>query len=112
MEQKNSNNTNTTDTSNTSNSNSIIQQTNKESLSQEQSKKSKKSFFQPQIAFNGPLTSCVTGEGECYVWGWNQFGQLGLGDTRNRFIPTKLCLPGNEKISVVACGYGHSVCLT
>ena len=28
-----------------------------------------------------------------YVWGYNNYGQLGIGDNKNRNIPTLLNLP-------------------
>ena len=32
-------------------------------------------------------TICLTENNLCYVWGWNYFGQLGLGHTNNFLIP-------------------------
>jgi alpha-tubulin suppressor-like RCC1 family protein len=29
-------------------------------------------------------------DGSLWAWGWNDFGQLGLGDTANRLSPTKI----------------------
>src|SRR5687768_11627063 len=42
---------------------------------------------------------CVTKNDNCYVWGFNKYGQLGLGDTKTRNSPTLLNLLNNEKIS-------------
>jgi hypothetical protein len=44
--------------------------------------------------------------GDLYVWGYNASGQLGLGDTNTRNIPTKL---GDYKWTDVAGGDYHSV---
>ena len=38
-------------------------------------------------------TICLTENNLCYVWGYNDYGQLGLGDTNNRYRPTLLTLP-------------------
>ena len=32
----------------------------------------------------------ISGSGAVWVWGWGEYGQLGLGDTRDRNVPTKL----------------------
>ena len=55
---------------------------------------------------------CLTENNLCYVWGWNEYGQLGLGDNNNRYIPTLLKLPNNERISFITCGSNYSICLT
>lgn len=41
----------------------------------------------------------VKSSSNAYVWGGNKFGQLGLGDTQQRTLPTLLKLPG-EIISI------------
>lgn len=44
-----------------------------------------------------------------YVWGYNYYGQLGLGDTANRTTPQKLKF--KTPISLMSCGYNHSMIL-
>lgn len=44
-----------------------------------------------------------------YSWGQNDYGQLGLGDTDIRIIPTKVTAFRNARIVDMACGYRHSV---
>jgi alpha-tubulin suppressor-like RCC1 family protein len=46
----------------------------------------------------------ATAEGALYAWGRNEKGQLGLGDTRNRYAPVLVPLPGK----VVACATGKA----
>src|SRR5438093_1251819 len=63
-------------------------------------------------------TICLTKNNNCYVCGYNKFGQLGLSDRypslvgqggcRNCIIPTLLNLPNNEKISFITCGCHHT----
>jgi alpha-tubulin suppressor-like RCC1 family protein len=54
----------------------------------------------------------LTEAGEVYAWGWNEAGQLGLGDTNNRLTPTKVPgLTGVKAIAIIAGG-GHSLALT
>lgn len=43
-----------------------------------------------------------------YAWGWNEHGQLGVGDTLDRLHPTLVALPrGVEAIAHVATGPGQ-----
>ena len=46
---------------------------------------------------------------KCYVWGNNEYGELGLGDNNNRTSPQELVLPG--KIISVCCGNQHTTAL-
>ncbi|XXG66344.1 hypothetical protein AAC387_Pa05g3845 [Persea americana] len=55
-------------------------------------------------------SAIVTDEEEVFCWGWNKYGQLGLGDVIDRSIPSQVpfdgCVPGN-----VACGWWHTLVL-
>lgn len=44
-----------------------------------------------------------------FVWGYNYYGQLGLGDTSNRTAPQKLKF--KTPILAISCGYNHSMIL-
>jgi alpha-tubulin suppressor-like RCC1 family protein len=52
----------------------------------------------------------LTESGEVYAWGWNEEGQLGLGDTEDRLTPTKV--EGLPKVKAIAAGGAHSLALT
>ncbi|KAL3521135.1 hypothetical protein ACH5RR_019284 [Cinchona calisaya] len=56
-------------------------------------------------------SAVVTEEGKVFCWGWNKYGQLGLGDVIDRNIPSQVaiegCIPKN-----VACGWWHTLLLT
>ncbi|KAL5126798.1 Ultraviolet-B receptor UVR8 [Glycine soja] len=55
-------------------------------------------------------TALVTEGGKVFCWGWNKYGQLGLGDVIDRNIPSEViiegCVPKN-----VACGWWHTLLL-
>ncbi len=89
---------------------------------------SSKSFFQ-RILFPGDagavryvVSTCMTGpdnsaafyalmeDGDVYSWGYNGYGQLGLGDTVNRTMPTKLATFNQNVQCIVAAGgsYGFA----
>lgn len=49
---------------------------------------------------------------DCYSWGGNAYGQLGLGDFEPRDIPTKIKMQQVGVIVDFACGYYHSAIVT
>ncbi|KAJ1400970.1 Regulator of chromosome condensation, RCC1 [Sesbania bispinosa] len=55
-------------------------------------------------------TALITEGGKVFCWGWNKYGQLGLGDVIDRKIPSEVtiegCVPKN-----VACGWWHTLLL-
>lgn len=57
-------------------------------------------------------TACITEQGNCYIWGGNEYGQLGLGDTNSRISPNLLTLPNGDKIGFIACGGYYTICLS
>jgi alpha-tubulin suppressor-like RCC1 family protein len=57
------------------------------------------------VAAGGDFSAALTGEGTLWVWGENGSGQLGLGDTTDRLVPTQV-LTG---VAQVALGRTHAV---
>ncbi|KAK0584840.1 hypothetical protein LWI29_019532 [Acer saccharum] len=55
-------------------------------------------------------SAILTDDGQVLSWGWNKYGQLGLGDSIDRNIPSQVpiegCLPKN-----VECGWWHTLLL-
>ena len=55
-------------------------------------------------------TACVTSRGALVVWGWNAYGQIGVGDRETREAPTRVAAPARAgKARAVACGRWHTV---
>ncbi|KAL5733158.1 hypothetical protein ACOSP7_032502 [Xanthoceras sorbifolium] len=52
----------------------------------------------------------IAEDGKVFCWGWNKYGQLGLGDVIDRNVPCQVtiegCVPKN-----VACGWWHTLLL-
>ncbi|THF81683.1 RCC1 domain-containing protein [Cohnella fermenti] len=48
-------------------------------------------------------SSYLLKDGQVYAWGLNSYGQLGLGDTTSRYIPT--LIPGLSGVKQLAVGY-------
>jgi len=60
-------------------------------------------------------TVALTIEGELWVWGRGNHGQLGLGDEANRLAPTLVGAQaafGGSTVLTVACGDCHSLVVT
>lgn len=52
---------------------------------------------------------------QCYSWGGNAYGQLGLGDFSPRDTPTVVAALGAQQVGVIvdfACGFFHSTVVT
>ena len=58
---------------------------------------------------SGGIHSCaILDEGSLECWGKNNFGQLGLGDTGNRYSPVTLSLGEGRTATSIAAGGNHS----
>lgn len=51
---------------------------------------------------------------DIYTWGWGDFGQLGLGDSKSKSIPTPIEKSrfNNEKVVQLRLGFKNSIALT
>jgi alpha-tubulin suppressor-like RCC1 family protein len=54
----------------------------------------------------------VTSTGRLYAWGFNKYGQLGDGTTKNRHTPVQVKLPSGAQASIVAGGCDYSLANT
>ena len=61
------------------------------------------------IAAGSFHTLAIQKDGSLYAWGRNDYGQLGLGDTTSRNLPTRVGTARNWV--AVATGYLHSLAL-
>lgn len=65
-----------------------------------------------QVA-GGRRHSCViTEDKEIYTWGIGENGQLGMGDTENRNLPTLISSIRDIDPVKIKCGWGHNLLLT
>ena len=55
---------------------------------------------------------CKLKNGEFYCWGYNEYGQLGLGDTTNQNSPVMCLSLSNVDVADIRCGYSHTLVLT
>jgi RCC1 and BTB domain-containing protein len=64
------------------------------------------------IACGGGHSLALTESGSVYSWGWNPYGQLGVGNYKNELIPVKIILNDSQIVKTITCGYDHSLLLT
>ncbi|KAJ4850298.1 hypothetical protein Tsubulata_025898 [Turnera subulata] len=55
-------------------------------------------------------TAIITADGKVFCWGWNKYGQLGLGDVIDRNIPSQVTIDGYVPRNI-ACGWWHTLLL-
>ncbi|XP_009077375.1 PREDICTED: probable E3 ubiquitin-protein ligase HERC4 isoform X3 [Acanthisitta chloris] len=65
-----------------------------------------------QIAAGGAHSFVLTLSGAIFGWGRNKFGQLGLNDDNDRYVPTLLKSLRSQKVVHICCGEDHTAALT
>ncbi|XWS56618.1 hypothetical protein CRYUN_Cryun09bG0101800 [Craigia yunnanensis] len=55
-------------------------------------------------------SAVITEDGKVFCWGWNKYGQLGLGDVIDRNIPSEVIIEGCGPKNI-ACGWWHTLLL-
>ena len=63
------------------------------------------------VAAGGTHSAAITDSGELWTWGYNDDGELGIGDTTDRHAPVKVSVNG-QKIVAVAAGFWHTAAIT
>ncbi|XP_050205495.1 ultraviolet-B receptor UVR8 [Mercurialis annua] len=61
------------------------------------------------VAAGAEHTAAISEDGDLYGWGWGRYGNLGLGDRKDRLVPEKVSLSNEEKMVMVACGWRHTI---
>jgi len=54
----------------------------------------------------------LTVSGALFTWGYNGYGQLGVGDQTDRFLPVLVRMLRSQKVRYVCCGEDHTAALT
>ncbi|KAJ8769146.1 hypothetical protein K2173_000921 [Erythroxylum novogranatense] len=71
-----------------------------------------KENFISQISGGWRHSMALTSSGKLYGWGWNKFGQVGVGDNIDHCSPVQVKLPLDQKVVQVSCGWRHTLALT
>lgn len=61
------------------------------------------------VAAGAEHTVAITASGKLYGWGWGRYGNLGLGDQKDRAVPAEVTTLNREKMKMVACGWRHTI---
>ncbi|KAG8373675.1 hypothetical protein BUALT_Bualt11G0049300 [Buddleja alternifolia] len=65
-----------------------------------------------QISGGWRHTMARTSDGKLYGWGWNKFGQVGVGDNIDHCSPVQVKFPLDQKIVDISCGWRHTLAVT
>ncbi|KAL7101943.1 hypothetical protein ACP275_08G087700 [Erythranthe tilingii] len=65
-----------------------------------------------QISGGWRHTMALTTDGELYGWGWNKFGQVGVGDSIDHCSPVQVKFPLDQKVVNISCGWRHTLAVT
>jgi len=64
------------------------------------------------LATSGYSTCALTASGDAYCWGYNAFGQLGIGSTSNAAVPTVVTMPAGVTFDELSVGRYHTCAIT
>lgn len=67
-------------------------------------------YMSVQVSSSGATSCGITSTGKLKCWGWNNWGQLGLGDNAHRLAPVDIAEPAS--FTEVATGSGHTCGIT
>ncbi|KAE7997572.1 hypothetical protein FH972_002195 [Carpinus fangiana] len=65
-----------------------------------------------QISGGWRHTMALTSDGKLYGWGWNKFGQVGVGDNVDHCSPGQVKFPHEQKVIQISCGWRHTLAVS
>lgn len=65
-----------------------------------------------QISGGWRHTMALASDGKLYGWGWNKFGQVGVGDNVDHCSPVQVQFPHEQKVIQISCGWRHTLAVT
>ncbi|KAL5753461.1 hypothetical protein ACOSP7_023638 [Xanthoceras sorbifolium] len=68
--------------------------------------------FISQVSGGWRHTMALTSNGKLYGWGWNKFGQVGVGDNVDKCSPVQVKFPNDQKVVQISCGWRHTLAVT
>ncbi|MCH99645.1 ultraviolet-B receptor UVR8-like, partial [Trifolium medium] len=54
----------------------------------------------------------LTSTGQLFGWGWNKFGQVGIGHNFDCSSPMLVNFPRAQKVVQISCGWRHTIAVT
>lgn len=61
---------------------------------------------------SGQYHTCAVADGQAYCWGYNGYGQLGVGNTTTAYSPMLVANQGTSVVTKIAAGQRHSCAVT
>ncbi|XP_061346881.1 ultraviolet-B receptor UVR8-like [Gastrolobium bilobum] len=68
--------------------------------------------FISQVSGGWRHSMALTSSGLLFGWGWNKFGQIGVGDNFDRSSPEQVKFPHDQKVVQISCGWRHTIAVT
>uniref|UniRef100_A0A1D1Z6V7 Putative E3 ubiquitin-protein ligase HERC4 n=1 Tax=Anthurium amnicola TaxID=1678845 RepID=A0A1D1Z6V7_9ARAE len=65
-----------------------------------------------QISGGWRHSMALTSDGKLYGWGWNKFGQVGVGDNVDHCSPMQVKFPDEQKVIQISCGWRHTLAVS
>ncbi|KAF5480549.1 hypothetical protein F2P56_001289 [Juglans regia] len=65
-----------------------------------------------QVSGGWRHSMALASDGKLYGWGWNKFGQVGVGDNVDHFSPVQVKFPHEQRVIQISCGWRHTLALT
>ncbi|XP_058735596.1 ultraviolet-B receptor UVR8-like isoform X2 [Vicia villosa] len=68
--------------------------------------------FISQVSGGWRHSMALTSSGQLFGWGWNKFGQIGIGNNFDCCSPMLVNFPRAQKVVQISCGWRHTVAVT
>ncbi|RDX74543.1 Ultraviolet-B receptor UVR8, partial [Mucuna pruriens] len=68
--------------------------------------------FISQVSGGWRHSMALTSSGQLLGWGWNKFGQIGVGNNFDFCSPVQVNFPNDQKVQQISCGWRHTIAVT
>ncbi|XP_020204704.1 ultraviolet-B receptor UVR8 isoform X1 [Cajanus cajan] len=68
--------------------------------------------FISQVSGGWRHSMVLTSSGQLLGWGWNKFGQIGVGNNLDYCSPVQVNFPRDQKVRQISCGWRHTIAIT
>ncbi|CAJ1937769.1 unnamed protein product [Sphenostylis stenocarpa] len=68
--------------------------------------------FISQVSGGWRHSMALTSSGQLLGWGWNKFGQIGVGNNLDCSSPVQVNFPYDQKVHQISCGWRHTIAVT
>ncbi|CAI8619167.1 unnamed protein product [Vicia faba] len=69
-------------------------------------------MFISQVSGGWRHSMALTSSGQLFGWGWNKFGQIGIGNNFDCCSPMLVNFPHAQNVVQISCGWRHTVAVT